>query len=148
MNSTINYSKIISVDKVLEDKKLPSWLYKAAFELKVGGYLPTGEFFEKLDDEELDNLRYKASTVITPNFKTFHLESKETEDNLKHLALLCFILALGEGEVQVTPNSLSGMLESLLSIITIDSLHREHKVEVIRENYSLFETGRQLVRRK
>lgn len=144
----LNASKIISVDKVLEDKKLPSWLYKAAFELKVGGYLPTGEFFEKLDDEELENLRYKASTVITPNFKSFDIESQESEDNLKHLALLCFLLALGEGEIEVLPGTLSGMLESLLSIITIDSLHRESKVEVIRENYSLFETKRQLVRRK
>lgn len=144
----LNATKIISVDKVLEDKKLPSWLYKAAFELKVGGYLPTGEFFEKLDDEELENLRYRASTVITPNFKTFDIESQDAEDNLKHLALLCFLLALGEGEVEVVPNTLSSMLESLLSIITIDSLHRQSKVEVIRENYSLFETKRQLVRRK
>ncbi len=138
--------KIISVEKVLENKKLPPWVLKAAFELKVGGYLPAGEFFEKLDDEELQHMRICAKNVSTENFKDFKVQSFNAEQNLENLALLCFLLALGEGDVEVTPNSLSDMLESLFLLISIEYLYRNGEVDVIRENYSVIDGNRSVVK--
>lgn len=138
--------KIISVQKVLENKKLPPWVLKAAFELKIGGYLPTGEFFEKLDDDELQHMRICAKNVTTENFKEFRVESFNAERNLENLSLLCFLLALGEGDVEVTPQSLSEMLESLFLLISIDHLYRAGEVDAIRENYSITDGSRSVVK--
>jgi hypothetical protein len=138
--------KIISVEKVLQNKKLPSWILKAAFELNVGGYLPTGEFFEKLDDEEVQHMRICAKNVSTENFKQFTVESFNAEKNLENLSLLCFLLALGEGDVEVTPDSLSDLLESLFLLISIEYLYRSGEVDVIRENYSICSGDRAVVK--
>lgn len=138
--------KIINVEKVLQNKKLPSWILKAAFELNVGGYLPAGEFFEKLDDEEVQHMRICAKNVDTTNYKEFKVESFNAEKNLENLALLCFLLAIGEGEVNITPSSLSEMLESLFLLISIEHLHRTGELDVIRENYSLLDGSRSVVK--
>lgn len=138
--------KIISVERVLQNKKLPPWVLKAAFELKVGGYLPAGEFFEKLDDEELQHMRICAKNIDTSNFKEFKVESFNAEKNLENLALLCFLLALGEGDIEVTPESLSDMLESLFLLISIEYLYRNGEVDAIRENYSITDGTRSVVK--
>jgi hypothetical protein len=92
---------ILNLDKVLQTKSLPSWVHKAAFELKTGMYLTAGEFFEKLDDEEVYQMKEFAKEICTEDFVKFELETDEAIDNLQAFSVLCFILALGEGEVDV-----------------------------------------------
>lgn len=140
--------KILSVEKILSTKGLPSWVYKGAFELKVGGYLPTGEFFEKLDDEELKHLRECAKNISTKDFFSFETMSREAEENLEFLSLLCFILAIGEGEVDVTPEMLSTLLESLFIFISIEYMYRQGEINVIRENYSLIDGDKSVIKAK
>ena len=129
---------VISIDKVLADKKLPNWILKAAFEVNHSGFLPAGEYFEKLDDVEVYEIKNSLEYINTANYKQFEVMSSQAEEDLQNLGLLCFILALGEGEVEVTSESLSSMIQYLFLLITIESLYREGKVEVIREHYSLF----------
>ena len=129
---------VISIDKVLADKKLPNWILKAAFEVNYSGFLPAGEYFEKLDDVEVYEIKNSLEYINTANYKQFEVMSSQAEEDLQNLGLLCFILALGEGEVEVTSESLSSMIQYLFLLITIESLYREGKVEVIREHYSLF----------
>lgn len=140
--------KILSVEKVLSTKGLPSWVYKAAFELKVGGYLPTGEFFEKLDDVELHHMRECAKNISTKDFFSFETMSREAEENLEFLSLLCFILAIGEGETEVTPDMLSSLLESLFIYISIEYMYRQKEIDVIRENYSLIDGDKSVIKAK
>ena len=139
---------VLSIDKILQTKNLPSWIYKAAFELKVGGYLPAGEFFEKLDDVEILQMRDFAKSVSTENFVQFELDTSDSEIYLRHLALLCFILALGEGQIEVTPDLLTEMLPFLFLLIAIEHMYRQGEVEVIREHYSILDGQKPVVKEK
>lgn len=138
----------IQIDKVLADKKLPNWVLKAAFEVKHSGFLPTGEYFEKLDDVELLEIKNSLEYINTENYLQFEVMSEQAEVDLQNLTLLCFILALGEGDVEITSESLSGMLQYLFLLVGIESSYREGKVDVHRENYSLYGGNKPVVRNK
>lgn len=148
MNAIVKNFRLISIDKILTDKKLPNWILKAAFEVKRFGYLPTGEYFSTLDDVEIQAMSIALEYIHTANFQQFNVLSQQAEEDLQSLCLLCFILALGEGELEVNPDSLSSMLQYLFLLVNIESMHREGKVEVIREHYSLFGGDKPVVRAK
>lgn len=139
---------VVNIEKVLQTRNLPSWLYKAAFELRVGGYLPAGEFFEKLDDEEVKQMRDFAKSIATDNFVSFELLEEESKENLQALSLLCFLLALGEGHVDLTADALTEMLQYLFMLIVIEYMYRHGEVEVIRENYSVLDGEKPVVKEK
>ena len=138
MNEVIKNFRLISIDKILLNKKLPNWVLKAAFEVKHSGFLPAGEYFEKLDDVEIYEMTSALEYIHTANFEQFNVLTKQAEEDLQSLCLLCFILALGEGELEVNADSLSSMLQYLFVLVNVEDMHRQGKVEVIRENYSLF----------
>lgn len=140
--------RCIQIDKVLADKKLPNWILKAAFEVKHSGFLPTGEYFKVLDDVEIYEINSGLEYINTVNFQQFEISSSQAAEDLQNLSLLCFILALGEGEIEVTADMLSNMLQYLFLIIKIESMYREGRVEVNRENYSLFGGMKPVVRAK
>lgn len=146
MNEIVKNFRLISIDKILQNKKLPNWVLKAAFEVKHSGFLPAGEYFEKLDDVEIYEMSNALEYINTANFQQFDVLSQQAQEDLESLCLLCFILALGEGEIEVDPDSLSSMLQYLFLLVSIESLHREGKVEVIREHYSLFGGEKPVVR--
>lgn len=148
MNEVVKNFRLVSIDKILTNKKLPNWVLKAAFEVKHSGFLPAGEYFEKLDDVEIYEMTSALEYIHTANFKQFNVLSEQAEEDLQSLCLLCFILALGEGELEVDPESLSSMLQYLFLLVNIESMHREGKVEVIREHYSLFGGEKPVVRAK
>lgn len=142
----MNY--VVNLNKVLDHKNLPSWLYKCAFEIQVSSFLPAGDFFEKLDDEELINLKESAERVQTTDFKNFKVDNQEEEKNLENLALLCMLLALGEGTLFAEPEELSDMMNGLFILISIESLYRKKLVDVYRKNYSIIDGSKPLVRSK
>lgn len=146
MNDIVKNFRLISIDKILANKKLPNWVLKGAFEVKHSGFLPAGEYFEKLDDVEIYEMSSALEYIHTGNFQQFNILSEQAEEDLQSLCLLCFILALGEGEIEVDPDSLSSMLQYLFLLVSIESLHRQGKVEVIREHYSLFGGEKPVVR--
>lgn len=148
MNDIVKNFRLISIDKILANKKLPNWVLKGAFEVKQSGFLPAGEYFEKLDDVEIYEMSSALEYIHTANFQEFNVLSQQAQEDLESLCLLCFILALGEGEIEVDPDSLSGMLQYLFLLVSIESMHREGKVEVIREHYSLFGGEKPVVRAK
>lgn len=148
MNEIVKNFRLISIDKVLSNKKLPNWVLKAAFEVKHSGFLPAGEYFEKLDDIEIYDMISALEHIHTSNFQQFNVLSKQAEEDLQSLSLLCFILALGEGELELNHEVLSSMLQYLFLLVSIENLHREGKVEVIREHYSLFGGDKPVVREK
>lgn len=148
MNEVIKNFRLISIDKILSNKKLPNWVLKAAFEVKHSGFLPAGEYFEKLDDVEVYEMSSALEYIHTANFEQFNVLSEQAQEDLSSLSLLCFILALGEGEIEVNPDSLSSMLQYLFLLVNIESMHREGKVEVIREHYSLFGGDKPVVKAK
>ena len=131
---------VVNPDKVLMNKTLPSWIHKAAFQLQGTGYLGTGEFFEMLDDEELFNMRDYAESIKSHDYnESFPLLDGKFDKELEYFALLCFLLALGEGEISLTPYELSHeLIPSLFILIGIESLHRQGKATVYRDSYSLF----------
>ena len=140
--------KILNIEKILESKKLPNWVLKAAFEVQQLQYLPAGDYFEKLDDVEVHEIKSALDYINTNNFQQFNLYSQQAREDLENLSLLCFILALGEGEPEMTSTGLSSMLEYLFLLINIENAHREGKVEVLRKNYSLFGGNKPVVKHK
>ena len=140
--------KILNLEKILESKKLPNWLLKAAFEVKQSQYLPAGDYFEKLDDVEVYELKSALDYINTNNFEQFSLYSEQARKDLENLSLLCFILALGEGEPEMTSTGLSSMLEYMFMLVNIENAYREGKVDVIRKNYSLFTINKPVVKHK
>lgn len=148
MNEIIQNFRLISIDKILTNKKLPNWVLKAAFEVKHSGFLPTGEYFEELDDVEIYEMSSALEYIHTADFRNFNALSQQAEEDMQSLCLLCFILGLGEGEIEVNSEMLSSMLQYLFLLVNIESLHREGKVEVIREHYSLFGGEKPVVRAK
>jgi hypothetical protein len=146
LNEIVKNFRLISIDKILQNKRLPNWVLKAAFEVKHSGFLPAGEYFEKLDDVEIYEMSSALEYIHTANFQQFNILSQQAQEDLQSLCLLCFILALGEGELEVDPESLSSMLQYLFLLVNIESMYREGKVEVIREHYSLFGGDKNVVR--
>jgi hypothetical protein len=148
LSAAVKNFRLISIDKILTNKKLPNWVLKAAFEVKHSGFLPAGEYFEKLDDVEIYEMASALEYIHTANFQQFNVLSQQAEEDLQSLSLLCFVLALGEGEIEVDSDSLSSMLQYLFLLVNIESMHREGKVEVIREHYSLFGGDKPVVKAK
>ena len=148
MNAAVKNFRLISIDIILTNKKLPNWVLKAAFEVKHSGFLPAGEYFEKLDDVEIYEMASALEYIHTANFQQFNVLSQQAEEDLQSLSLLCFVLALGEGEIEVDADSLSSMLQYLFLLVNIESMHRQGKVEVIREHYSLFGGDKPVVKAK
>lgn len=136
---------VINLEKILEIKNLPSWLYKCAFEIKVSDYLTVGDFFKRLDDEEVQHMKQYAEKVTSLNFRR---DGSESNNNLEKLVILCLLLALGEGQGQTQPEEIHGLLENLFMIIVIEYLYRNKKVDVIYKNYSLLDSSRAVVKGK
>jgi hypothetical protein len=131
---------MVQLHKIVEAKDLPTYIVRAAKDIKYGGYLPAGEFFEKLDDVEVLELACTMNNVYTNNFEQFDLPNNRAFKDLYHLSLLCFVLALGEGIVEVDEVILQEYLKALFVLIAVETMYREGKVEVFRENYSVVES--------
>lgn len=140
--------KFLNLDRVLENKILPNWVLKAAFEVRQHQFLPAGDYFEKLDDVEVYEIQSSLNYINTIDFEQFHVFSENSRQDLENLSLLCFILALGEGEVEMTTAGLSSMLEHLFLLVKLESAHRNGKVDVIRENYSIFPTNKIVIQNR
>tara|TARA_R110000796_G_scaffold53385_5_gene125339 strand:+ start:193 stop:642 length:450 start_codon:yes stop_codon:yes gene_type:complete len=140
--------KFLNLDKVLQNKILPNWVLKAAFEVRQNQFLPAGDYFEKLDDVEVYEIQSSLNYINTIDFEQFHVFSENSRQDLENLSLLCFILALGEGEVEMTTAGLSSMLEHLFLLVKLESAHRNGKVDVIRENYSIFPTNKIVIQNR
>jgi hypothetical protein len=140
--------KFLNLDKVLENKRLPNWVLKAAFEVRQHQFLPAGDYFEKLDDVEVYEIQNSLNYINTIDFEQFNVFSENSREDLENLSLLCFILALGEGEVEMTTSGLSSMLAHLFLLVKLESAHRDGKIDVVRENYSIFATNKSVIQNR
>lgn len=131
---------MVQLHKIIADKNLPQYIVRAAKDIKYGGYLPAGEFFEKLDDVEVLELACTMNNVHTTNFEQFELRNERAFKDLYHLSLLCFVLALGEGVVEVDEAFLHDAIQALFVLIAVEAMHRKGAVEVFREHYSVIES--------
>jgi hypothetical protein len=140
--------KFLNLGRVLENKKLPNWVLKAAFEVRQHQFLPAGDYFEKLDDVEVYEIQSSLNYINTIDYEQFQVFSDDSRQDLENLSLLCFILALGEGEVEMTTAGLSSMLEHLFLLVKLESAHRDGKIDVIRENYSIFPINKSVIQKR
>ena len=136
----------LQLSKVLQDKSLPSYIAKATKELQFRTYLPTGDFFAMIDDVELLEMQNAIGSIITNDHKEFEILHSQAEKDLADLSLLCFVLALGEGEAEITPEGLQVMLQSLVALTAIEGLYRKGAVEIQRKNFSILDGSRPIAR--
>jgi hypothetical protein len=143
MNEEMQQGYMLYLDKIVEDgSDLPTYLVRAGKELQQCGYLTAGDFFERLDDVEVLHLTTLMNSVHTADFRLYSVDSEEAGKSLYHLSLVCFLLALGEGEVQITPEFLHESMKALFILIAVENLYREGKVLVFRENFTILESKR------
>lgn len=143
MTEELQKGYMLYLDKVTDDTNdLPPYIVRAGKELQESGYLTAGDFFERLDDVEVLHLTTLMNSVNTADFKLYNVDSEEAGRNLYHLSLVCFVLALGEGEVQITPEFLHESMKALFVLIAVENLYREGKVLVFRENFTILESQR------
>lgn len=139
---------ILDLDLILKTPDLPEYIYKAVRELKSSGYLPTGEFFSKLDDVEVYELGNTFENINSKNYRQFMITEQQQADDLKHISLLCFLLAHGEGEIEMQSQALPLMIQNLEMLVAVENVYRRGNCEVYYENYSLFDVSRVVIKRK
>jgi len=138
---------MVHLDTILASQnKLPTYIIRAAKELRETSYLTAGDFFEKLEDVEVLHLAVLMNSLQMTKEGNFIFDSREVSENLYHLSLVCFLLALGEGSVEVTPELLQELLLNLFLLIAVENLYRRGKVEVFRENFSVIDSFRPIAR--
>jgi hypothetical protein len=127
--------------------RLPTYLVRAAKELQESTFLTAGDFFERLEDVEVLHLAVLMNTIrSTQSSGEYMADTVEAQQFLYWLSLLCFILALGEGTVEMTPELLQECLMALFLLIAVENLYRRGKVEVFRENFSVLESFKPIAR--
>lgn len=136
----------LHLDKIVNATDLPTYIIRAGKELQQSGYLTAGEFFEKLEDVEVLHLGVLMDSVHTVNLGTYKVDSDEAGMNLYHLSLLCFVLALGEGMVELDTDFLDGAMQALFVLIAVENMYRRGAVEVFRENFSIVESFKPVAR--
>jgi hypothetical protein len=136
----------LHLDKIINATDLPEYIVRAGKELRESSYLTAGDFFEKLDDVEVLHLAVLMSTIRTDDFKQYIVDNDEAGRNLYHLSLLCFVLALGEGIVELSPDFLHEAMQALFLLISVENMHRRGEVQVFRENYSVLESFKPIAR--
>ena len=139
---------LLDLDRILKSEELPSYVIKAAQHLKSNSYLPAGEFFCKLDDVEVYELSNAFDNIRSKNYRQFTISDSQQETDLKTIALLCFLLAAGEGEVGLNPDLLPSLMTNLEVLTIVENLHRKQTVEVFHQNYSLFDVSKPIAKKK
>lgn len=137
---------MLNLNKISSDEKLPTFLRKAATEVQASGYLTAGDYFEKLEDVEVLQLAVMMNTVRPIDNSAYRTETPEAAIYLYLLSLLCYVLALGEGTVELDPSELNEALHSLFIVIAVENLYRRGEVQVFRENFSVLESFRPIAR--
>lgn len=139
---------LLDLDRILKSEELPGYVIKAAQHLKSNSYLPAGEFFCKLDDVEVYELSNAFDNIRSKNYRQFTISDSQQATDLKTIALLCFLLATGEGEVGLNPDLLPSLMTNLEVLTIVENLHRKQTVEVFHQNYSLFDVSKPIAKKK
>jgi hypothetical protein len=130
----------LHLDKIVAATDLPEFIIRAGKELQESGYLTAGDFFEKLDDVEVLLLGVMMDSVKTDDFQNYRVDTADAERNLYHLSLICFVLALGEGIVELDTDFIHGAMQALWVLIAVENMYRRGAVQVFRENFSVVES--------
>ena len=138
----------VDVNKIANSgDRLPTYLVRAAKDLQENSFLTAGDFFERLEDVEVLHLAVLMNTIrSTLASGEYTANTNEAQQYLYWLSLVCFILALGEGTVEMTPELLQDCLKALFLLIAVENLYRRGKVEVFRENFSVLESFKPIAR--
>jgi len=136
----------LHLHKVEEATDIPECIVKAAKEVRSCGFMTTGDFFEKLDDVEVLLLAVMMDTIKFDDKQDYVLTTENAGLNLYHLSLLCFVLALGEGIVELDTDFVHGAMQALFTLIAVENMHRRGEVIVFRENYSVVESVRPIAK--
>lgn len=128
---------MVYLDKVLANPALPTYILKAAKELTYSVYMTTGEYFDKLDDVEVLELKLAVDGIITEDFITFKYLTPQSKLDMYHLTLLTMLLLRGEGVIEVHANEIREPLAGLFTLIRIEDLYRSGKLEVFRDNFTI-----------
>lgn len=129
----------LDLDKALSSKIIPSHIRKAAEMLSKDGWLPAGDYFAALSDVEVLELALAMQSAFNPAMR-----NSRSDNDLHNLSLLYFILAAGEGEVEMLESELISNINRLFMLISTEALHREGKADVYRKNYSVLDGSRNI----
>lgn len=139
---------VLDFDLISKSENLPEYIHKAVAILNETGYLPAGEFFSKLDNVDVYELDNTFQNMNSKNYRQFMITEEQQALDLKHIALLCFILSHGEGESGINAESLPLLIQNLEMLVAVETVYRKGNCDVFYENYSLFDVSRVVIKRK
>lgn len=121
----------ISIDKVLKDKNLRSYLHFYANKLKSNVYYTVGDYLKELPQKDFDKLLEDKlqfeSNAITNNNTTLSL------------TMLISLMALGEGYHDIDKEKYGEKINRLFLLLLLEKSFRLGYNQVKHENFSLFD---------
>jgi hypothetical protein len=123
-NSSSDLAYIVNLEKFASDDSVAPYLKRWSKHLLSAGYANTGQFFEQLTDEEIEQLAFTAENA------------QVSAHSLKKLTEIALVLAIGEG-LMVTEDVACFATEAVIVLIALEHLARIGLVEVYRENWSV-----------
>lgn len=127
----------IDLKAVLQKQDTPAYNKKAVMSLMEFGVLPCGMFFAGLQKEDIIELTKQIEPICIKGI-TFVLQSEENKKDLMDLTLLASLLAIGEGEPRVTPDSIMETLPNLFVLVQLEIMHRNNIIEIDRSQMSIY----------
>lgn len=116
----------IEFARVAEDNKLLGTTRLLALDISKNGYINIGEFFEKMNDSDLQ--------------KYLNLSENLDDEAAAEVVLLGEMLSIGEGlEYSLSyekPETMEKRISQLIMFLACESLYRKGLVKLYRENMS------------
>lgn len=136
---------IVNVDNIIASD-YPSVVRMAARQLKHEGYLSVGSFLKSLSTEDLTMLVYFCEAVTSDEADSD--DATSTHRKVLVLTVLTFLLALGEGTVELTAENINKFVNTTTTFIILESLWRKGLIELEHDKLSYSDQNAIIAREK
>lgn len=125
---------IINIENCIADYSRPAVIRNLFVDIRDRGYVTVGDFFERMNDSDLDVLRVISETVA--DLDGDEPSNEQEEDAFSDLVMLSLGLTIAEG-ITIDPDQLNTNMRVTMSFIALEYLARANEINVYHENWSM-----------
>lgn len=112
----------------LDADAYPGYIQTILNMIRSSEYVTTGEYYQMLSDDDLDELLNAVEMITTPE------EGEEDAESLENIMMLAMLLRTAEGMPDITEDEVYGSIGMVCSYAAIEKLARLGDVEVFYSN--------------